>query len=105
MSEMRGHNEQSQLDIRLTDIIAKLWNLSEDYQFDDEIRPGMLDEWDSMGMIQLIEAVEQEFNIHFDVEDILAIENLGSIKKIIAKHLTANNQQRTKQDEKNIINN
>jgi acyl carrier protein len=50
----------------------------------DQTRRGELEEWDSLGHAELLEALSEEFNVTFSVETALAMETLHDIKQIIA---------------------
>ncbi len=38
-----------------------------------------VDEWDSLGHIMLIQAIETEFNIQFDLDELLEFNSVGDI--------------------------
>jgi acyl carrier protein len=41
-----------------------------------------VDEWDSLGHIMLIQAIEEKFNIEFDLDELLDLNNVGDIIQI-----------------------
>ena len=43
-------------------------------------------EWDSVGHMQLVAALEETFDIMMDTEDILAMENFEKIMEILKKY-------------------
>jgi acyl carrier protein len=43
--------------------------------------------WDSLKHLQLISELETEFDIEFDMDDIIAMENFGLIRELTAKYL------------------
>lgn len=45
-----------------------------------------VEEWDSLNHIQLIGAIEEHFNIEFDLEEMLALENVGDIVEQIEQN-------------------
>ena len=45
--------------------------------------PGDVDGWDSMGHITLVNALEEEFHLSFDVDELMAMENVKEIVRII----------------------
>ena len=47
-----------------------------------DLKMGDFDEWDSLGNFNLILAVEQHFQIQFDIDD---LENINSVKAIEAR--------------------
>lgn len=42
-----------------------------------------IEEWDSLGQINLISAIEKEFGIRFKLEQIMNIENVSQIVDVI----------------------
>ncbi|HQD26999.1 MAG TPA: acyl carrier protein [Methanoculleus thermophilus] len=42
--------------------------------------------WDSLKHLQLVSMLEDEFDIEFEMDDIIAMENFGLVKKIVAKY-------------------
>ena len=47
-----------------------------------------VEEWDSLNHIQLIGAIEDCFDLEFDLEEMLALENVGDIITQIEKSKT-----------------
>ena len=43
--------------------------------------------WDSLMQMNLIEMIEDEFDIRFDMADIIGIENVGSMIDLILKKI------------------
>jgi len=46
-----------------------------------------IEEWDSLGHIRLIAAIEIEFNVSFDLSDIEETENVGDFLDILISKL------------------
>ena len=57
--------------------------LPDSVQITDESGPGKLEGWDSLGHITFISAVENSFNVSFDMDEIIMIENLNDIKRML----------------------
>lgn len=57
--------------------------LPESVHISDESGPGKLEGWDSLGHITFISAIENSFNVSFDMDEIIMIENLNDIKKLL----------------------
>lgn len=47
--------------------------------------PADIGAWDSFGHLALVEALQTEFRIQFEVEDIARMENLGAIEQILLR--------------------
>jgi acyl carrier protein len=48
-----------------------------------DTQPGDVPGWDSMGHVTLASSLEREFNISFDVDDLMAMENVREIFRIV----------------------
>ena len=54
---------------------------------DDETSPETVPEWDSMQHLQLILALEQEFAMQFEVEEIESMQRVGAIRRVVETRL------------------
>lgn len=54
-------------------------------EINNETSPDSIDKWDSLSHMNLIVALEEEFNIEFEVEEISELMNIKSILEIISK--------------------
>ena len=48
-----------------------------------DTQPDDVKGWDSMGHVTLASSLEREFNISFDVDDLMAMENVREIVRIV----------------------
>jgi acyl carrier protein len=49
--------------------------------------PGDIPAWDSMGHVSLASGLEQEFNVNLDVDDLMAMENVREIVRVLNEKL------------------
>ena len=49
-----------------------------------DTQPSDVPAWDSMGHVSLASSLEREFNISFDVDELMAMENVREIVRIVA---------------------
>jgi len=49
--------------------------------------PGDIPAWDSMGHVTLASSLEQAFGLTFDVDDLMAMENVKEIYRIVQSRL------------------
>ena len=47
-----------------------------------------IDGWDSLAHITLVSAVEDEFDVKFDMKDVIAFKNVGDMARAIEKELS-----------------
>jgi acyl carrier protein len=52
-----------------------------------ETEPNDVPAWDSMGHVTLASSLEQEFGVSFDVDDLMEMENVGEICRIVRSKL------------------
>ena len=70
---------------KLYQIISKVFNV-ESSKINDETSPENLEEWDSFNFYVLLDELENEFNIKFDLDETLEIKKIGDFKKLFEKH-------------------
>lgn len=76
-------------------LICDLFHTSES-ELNDNLGPGDLNTWDSLGQIQLISKLEHEFDIQLNVNDVMSINNIGDIITVLTKHSSMNTEQESK---------
>jgi acyl carrier protein len=67
---------------RLKKIIQKELNL-ESFDFKEDTTANQVPGWDSFNHINIILAVEKDYNIHFKGLEILRVKNIGELQKLI----------------------
>ena len=70
---------------KLYRIVSKVFNV-DNSKINDETSPENLDEWDSFNFYVLLDEIENEFSIKFDLDETLEIKKIGDFKKIFQKH-------------------
>jgi acyl carrier protein len=70
---------------KLYQIISKVFNVDSS-KINDETTSENLEEWDSFNFYVLLDEIETEFDIKFDLDETLDIKKIGDIKKIFVKH-------------------
>ena len=56
-------------------------------RIDDQTSPDTVTTWDSMQHLQLVLALEQEFGVQFEVEEIEAMQRVGVIVSVLDARL------------------
>lgn len=59
----------------------------EDFQLDESMTAAEVPGWDSLNHINIILAVEKEFNIRFKNIEILRLRNIGDLQDLLNKKL------------------
>ena len=70
---------------KLYQIVSKVFNV-DNSKIDDETSPENLEEWDSFNFYVLLDEIENEFNVKFDLDETLEIKKIGDFKKKFQKH-------------------
>ena len=75
----------SQNSQRLTNLIARVLSV-EPQSFSEETTPGEIDTWDSFNGLLMVSELESEFDVHFSMEEVVAIACVGDIKEALSRH-------------------
>jgi acyl carrier protein len=79
--------ENGMVDMKLETVIRNTFKLNAEQALDN-IGPGSIPQWDSLGHVALIHAVEEAYSIHFTVDEIAQIESLGTLKEVLKRHVS-----------------
>jgi acyl carrier protein len=52
----------------------------------DSLTYNSIKQWDSVGHMSLVAALENEFNVMLDTDDIIAMSSVAVARQILAKH-------------------
>lgn len=67
----------------IEELIRQTLMLSADTQINDQTTPQDIPEWDSLGHINIITAVEDEYDIEITPEQIAKLESVAHFKELI----------------------
>jgi len=70
---------------RLSAIFLQLFQV-QPAEFNEALRPGVVVKWDSLGHIQLIEALQKEFGIKLSITEIMDMDSVQNIVSILESH-------------------
>jgi len=71
---------------RIKKVIADVLLIEVD-QIDDNLSPETIESWDSMNQMNIVVALEEEFDIQISDEDIIEMLNLKLINSIISEYI------------------
>ena len=69
---------------KLEEIIAKIFEL-EPSQIKKEMTPADIESWDSLSQLNLISAIEKEFQIKLEIDEIFTVMKIGDIYNLLSK--------------------
>jgi acyl carrier protein len=73
---------------KLKNVILKELKIA-DFDMQDETTADQVPKWDSLSHVNVIVAVEKEYNIKFKGIEILKIKNIGGLQQLVDKKLAA----------------
>jgi acyl carrier protein len=71
--------------MNIEELIKEVLFIEEGTQLTNETGPNDIEAWDSLGHVDIITAIEDEFDIEISPEEIGEISTIGDIKKMLAK--------------------
>ena len=74
--------------MNLRDILIKTFKNSTVPEEIKDLKMGDFEEWDSLGNFNLILAIETEFQIQFDMDDLEKLTSISEIQKAIGNALS-----------------
>lgn len=71
--------------MNIEELIKEVLLVEEGTELTDETGPDDIDSWDSLGHVNIITAIEDEFDIEISPEEIGEIRTIGDIKTLLAQ--------------------
>ena len=85
MVEGKSMLDQQDIEERIKKAVCESIRISEEI-YNYELAAGDIPEWDSIGHVTLLQAVEAEFEIAFDVGDAIDIEDVEDLVAMVKKY-------------------
>ena len=74
------------MDQRIAEVFNTVFQVPPD-QITDALSPQDVTGWDSLGHVRLVTQLQERFGVEFDVEEVMKMENVGEIRKILASRI------------------
>lgn len=71
------------MDQRIAEVFNAVFQLPPE-QLSDSLTPQDVAGWDSLGHVRLVTQLQEQFGVEFEVDEIMRMETVGEIKKIVA---------------------
>lgn len=71
---------------RLREVFVEVLDQS-DFQLEDSLKVGEVEAWDSFAHINLMLAIEAEFGVEFDSDEIGSLRSIGQISEALHRRL------------------
>lgn len=66
-------------------ILSKVLGVK-DNAITDKMSPDTVDSWDSYNALMLVSELETGFSVHFTIDEVVAVKNVGDIKAALKKY-------------------
>jgi acyl carrier protein len=73
------------MEAKLRSIFAEALDIDPD-RIDDSLSPETNKNWDSFGTVQLVSAVEEKFDVTFDMDELTQFTSFGAVKELLKRH-------------------
>jgi len=70
---------------KLNVLIARVLGVDKN-SITDATSPDTVDSWDSYNGLMLVSELEKDFNVHFTMDEVVAVKNVGDIKMALRRH-------------------
>lgn len=70
---------------KLHTILSKVLGVDEG-AITDTMSPDTVESWDSYNALMLVSELETSFNVHFTMDEVVAVKNVGDIKAALKRH-------------------
>ena len=74
----------NKLESRIEEVMRSVFGIDEDQEFPPNSSPETINTWDSLRHIQLVVALEEEFDVEFNDEEILEMLNYKLIVSLLS---------------------
>lgn len=71
---------------RLQEIFRDVFD-EEDLEIKEDMSAKDIDDWDSLAQINLIVAIEKEFGVKFNLDEVSQLKNIGEMLGLISKKI------------------
>lgn len=71
---------------KLTTVFQDVFD-DDEIEINDETTSADIDGWDSLMHITLMDAVEEEFDVHFDMKTVVKLKNVGEMVDVILEEV------------------
>ena len=71
---------------KLNKVLCDVFDFKNLEDINDDLGPDDIENWDSLGHVELITSLEEIFDISLEVVDISRMYTIGGIKKILGKY-------------------
>lgn len=71
---------------KLNKVLYDVFDIKNSEDIKDDLSPDDIENWDSLGHVELVTSLEESFDISLEVVDISRMYTIGGIKKILEKY-------------------
>lgn len=86
MQVNESQQAQAATDQKFKQVVLEVLKIDESV-YTEDLAAGDVPEWDSIGHVNLLMAVEKEFDLAFDVADAIDVESIGDLQDLVKRYL------------------
>jgi acyl carrier protein len=69
--------------MKLEQLVRQTFLLGDEVQITDDLGPGQVQGWDSLGHVRLLASLESTYEISVDMDDLVALQTVGDIRNLL----------------------
>ena len=69
--------------MKLEQLVRQTFLLGDDVPITDDLGPGQVQGWDSLGHVRLLTSLESTYAISVDMDDLVALQTVGDIRNLL----------------------
>ncbi|MCK4521209.1 MAG: acyl carrier protein [Nanoarchaeota archaeon] len=69
----------------LKELVSNILGIDKE-EINDNSSPDNINSWDSFNTLMLVSEIEKNFNVKFNMDEVMSIKNINDIKKLLGKH-------------------
>ena len=71
--------------MRLDRLIRETFVLGDEVAITDDLGPGSIDGWDSLGHVRLLASLESTYGVSVSIDEMVDIQTVGGIKDLLRR--------------------
>ena len=75
------------------EIVSRQFSLAKE-EITDSTNPDDVENWDSLSHVSLVSELESTFQVRFEIEEIMEMENVGAMAQLVARKLKTTGEDR-----------
>ncbi len=69
--------------MKLEELVRQTFLLGDEVAITDDLGPGRVQGWDSLGHVRLLVSLESTYGISFDMDELVDLQTVGDIRNLL----------------------